>query len=72
MPEVVDSVKELVRWLDAGTAAGKGGSRDDGGSTPALGAIREKFSRSKDWKSREIINYKVGLVVERKNNNLWV
>ena len=35
--EVVDSTpKELVRLLEATTAAGNGGSRDDGGSTPAL------------------------------------
>ena len=35
--EVVDSSpKDLVRLLEAGTAAGNGGSRDDGASTPAL------------------------------------
>lgn len=40
-PDTIESVvKEFVRLLDAGTAAGNGGSRDDGGSTPALGAIR--------------------------------
>lgn len=39
IPDAV-SAKEFVRLFEAGTARGNGGSRDDGGSTPALGAIK--------------------------------
>lgn len=40
-PDTIDSVvKEFVRLLDAETEAGNGGSRADGGSTPALGVIK--------------------------------
>lgn len=40
---VVSSPKEVARFFEAGTARGKGGSRDDGGSTPALGGEKTEI-----------------------------
>lgn len=34
----------LVKLLDAGTEAWNGGSRDDGGSTPALGEKKDHLA----------------------------
>lgn len=51
-PNVVESKdREFVRLFEAGTATGNGGSRADGGSTPALGAIKRKFSCHKENKA---------------------
>ena len=41
-----ESSDKLVTRFEAGTARGNGGSREDGGSTPALGTIKENFNHS--------------------------
>lgn len=46
IPNGVSTNKAFVRLFDAGTAGGKGGSREDGGSTPALGDTTPQLSAS--------------------------
>ena len=47
---VVSSPKEVARLLEAGTARGNGGSREDGGSTPALGGKKKNLAAHKRYR----------------------
>lgn len=51
IPDVESKDKEVARLVEAGTATGNGSSRDDGGSTPALGTKKKKRNLAvhKNW-----------------------